>query len=62
MRYLGVEQVIRLHQRIVDATGGSSGIRDEGALISAIKMHIPHLKETISIPLCSIKLLPHAFV
>lgn len=33
---LSKEQVILLHQRLIEATGGSSGIRDEGMLESAL--------------------------
>ena len=33
---LSKEQVILLHQRLVETTGGSSGIRDEGMLESAL--------------------------
>lgn len=30
------EQVLMLHERLIEATGGSSGIRDEGMLESAL--------------------------
>lgn len=33
---LSKEQVILLHQRLIEMTGGSSGIRDEGMLESAL--------------------------
>jgi death-on-curing protein len=36
MRYLGLAQVVELHRRIVETTGGASGIRDLGALESAL--------------------------
>jgi death-on-curing protein len=36
MRYLGLAQVVDLHQRILEATGGAPGIRDLGALESAL--------------------------
>jgi death on curing protein len=36
MRYLGLGEVVALHRRIVQATGGAPGIRDLGALDSAI--------------------------
>ena len=36
MRYLALGEVVELHRRILDATGGASGIRDFGALESAI--------------------------
>ena len=33
---LSKEQVILLHQRLIEATGGSNGIRDDGMLDSAL--------------------------
>ena len=36
MRYLSVEQVLFLHARLVEETGGSHGIRDTGLLESAV--------------------------
>jgi death-on-curing protein len=36
MRYLGLAQVVELHQRILAATGGAPGVRDLGALESAL--------------------------
>ena len=36
MRYLTLRQVLLLHQRIVEQSGGSSGIRDKAALESAL--------------------------
>ena len=36
MRYLSLAQVVELHRRILDATGGGRGIRDLGALESAL--------------------------
>lgn len=36
MRYLTFEEVLRLHDRVIEQTGGSAGIRDRGALESAI--------------------------
>ncbi len=36
MRYLSLGVVLELHRRIVAASGGSSGLRDLGALESAI--------------------------
>jgi death-on-curing protein len=35
-RYLSLAQVIRLHQRIIEETGGSNGLRDLGLLESAV--------------------------
>jgi death-on-curing protein len=36
MRYLTVEQVLFLHARLIEETGGSHGIRDIGLLESAV--------------------------
>ena len=36
MRYLTVAEVVELHRRLLQATGGASGIRDFGALESAV--------------------------
>lgn len=36
MKYLTVEQVLFIHSRIIDETGGSHGIRDLGLLQSAV--------------------------
>lgn len=36
MRYLTIEEVLKLHDRVIEQTGGSTGIRDRGALESAI--------------------------
>lgn len=35
-RYLTVEQVLFIHARLIDATGGSHGVRDLGLLESAV--------------------------
>jgi death-on-curing protein len=36
MRYLTLGEVVELHQRLLQATGGAPGIRDSGALESAV--------------------------
>lgn len=36
MRHLTIEEVQKLHQRVLDETGGGSGVRDLGALESAV--------------------------
>lgn len=36
MKRLNKEQVIRIHSMLIDRTGGSDGIRDEGLLESAL--------------------------
>lgn len=34
MRYLTVEEVLELHARLIEQSGGSEGLRDAGALAS----------------------------
>ena len=36
MRYLTLGEVVELHRRLLEATGGAAGIRDLGALESAL--------------------------
>jgi death on curing protein len=36
MRYISISEVIELHRRVVDQSGGASGLRDLGGLESAI--------------------------
>lgn len=36
MKYLSLEQIVGLHELIVAETGGSQGIRDHGAIESAV--------------------------
>ena len=36
MILLTVDEMIELHQKLVDATGGSAGLRDRGLLESAV--------------------------
>lgn len=36
MKFLSKRQVLLLHQHLVDETGGSPGLRDEGLLDSAL--------------------------
>ena len=40
MRYLSISEVLELHERLIDSSGGSTGIRDLGALESAVSQ--PH--------------------
>lgn len=37
MKYLTSDQVIKLHRVLIETSGGSSGIRDEGILDAALK-------------------------
>lgn len=36
MRYLSLGEVVRLHQLLIESSGGASGIRDLGLLDSAL--------------------------
>lgn len=36
MRYLTLQEVLELHRRVVDQSGGSHGVRDIGAVESAV--------------------------
>ena len=36
MRYLSISEVLELHERLIASSGGSTGIRDLGALESAV--------------------------
>ena len=36
MRYVSLQEVISLHSLLIAQTGGSSGLRDRGALESAV--------------------------
>jgi death on curing protein len=36
MRYLALAEVVDLHRRLLEATGGAAGVRDLGALESAL--------------------------
>jgi death-on-curing protein len=40
MRYLSIAEVLDLHQRLLDDSGGATGVRDLGALKSAVSQ--PH--------------------
>lgn len=45
MIILSKEQILRLHTSLIEATGGSDGIRDERILDSALKILFNHLAE-----------------
>jgi prophage maintenance system killer protein len=36
MRVLSKEEILRLHKMLINDTGGSHGLRDEGSLLSAL--------------------------
>lgn len=50
MKYLTREQVIKLHQALIEASGGSSGIRDVGMLDSALKTPLQTFDENELFP------------
>ena len=37
MRYISIDYIIKLHEKLIIATGGSNGLRDKGLLESAIE-------------------------
>jgi len=37
VRYLSVTEVLDLHRRLIETSGGSPGLRDRGALVSAVR-------------------------
>jgi len=37
VRYLSVTEVLDLHRRLLDTSGGRPGLRDRGALVSAVR-------------------------
>ena len=36
MRYLSLSEVLKIHRRVIESSGGTSGIRDLGAIESAL--------------------------
>ena len=40
---LSKEQVILLHERLIEVTGGGNGIRDDGMLDSALALSLIHI-------------------
>jgi death-on-curing protein len=40
MRYLTISEILELHERLIDSSGGASGVRDLGVLESALSQ--PH--------------------
>ena len=50
MKYLTREQVIKLHQALIETSGGSSGIRDVGMLDSALKTPLQTFDENELFP------------
>ena len=43
MRYLSLREILELHDKIIEISGGTSGIRDMRALESAINQPRKHL-------------------
>jgi len=46
MRYLSLGQVVELHRRLIEASGGAAGIRDLGALESAVAAMHPESSQS----------------
>jgi death-on-curing protein len=47
MRYLALREILELHDKIIEVTGGARGIRDIRALKSAINQPASHLIKPI---------------
>ena len=70
MRYLSITEVLDLHERLLAASGGASGIRDLGALESAVSQpHVAfggqdlyHGLATKAAALCYSLVMNHAFM
>ena len=50
MKFLSKRQVLLLHQHLVDETGGSPGLRDEGLLDSALNAPFQGFGDTSAYP------------
>ena len=50
MKYLSKRQVILLHRQLIDETGGSHGLRDEGLLESALNAPFQSFGDTSVYP------------
>lgn len=50
MKILNKRQILMLHQRLVDETGGSPGLRDEGLLDSALNAPFQIFGDTSAYP------------
>ena len=50
MKILNKRQILMLHQHLVDETGGSSGLRDEGLLDSALNAPFQTFGDTSAYP------------
>ena len=47
MKILSKEQILMLHEQLIDATGGLHGVRDEGLLDSALAAPFNSKKEIV---------------
>ena len=50
MKILSKRQILLLHQQLVDETGGSPGLRDEGLLDSALNAPFQVFGDTSAFP------------
>ncbi|MEA2165252.1 MAG: death on curing protein [Thermoanaerobaculia bacterium] len=37
MRYISIEEVVELHRRVIEQSGGAFGLRDQGSLESSVR-------------------------
>lgn len=49
MKTLSKEQVLRLHNALLETFGGTAGIRDDGLLESALKCSFCYIRRAVSI-------------
>ncbi|MDI6605440.1 MAG: hypothetical protein QME35_09970 [Thermoanaerobacteraceae bacterium] len=49
MKYISIDYILKLHEKLILATGGLTGIRDMELLKSAIETQKQHLQERIYI-------------
>lgn len=45
MRYVSVEEVVEIHKRVIEQTGGALGIRDRGSLESSVLQPLQSFSE-----------------
>ena len=55
MKVLSKHQILLLHEQLIDETGGSPGLRDEGLLIRPLTHHFRGLAAPEPTPLSSRK-------
>ena len=62
MKTLSKEEVLRLHNALLETFGGTAGIRDDGLLESALNTHLCHIRRAVSISIHTGKRAAHSLV